>query len=211
MPKPLEFRIPRPDRVPFYDPRVKGGSQINRNSYGSGEPLNIIISAQSSPDVLRKNGLIAFSRSLGLWNECANLHLGDPQESNLGDGNGWKAESFVMRESRWPFVGSCLESAIGGNHFRVYKQNGTEANSGAWFLSASKEVDWRGNHKIAPNGYNLGRDLIVQTALKGTKYLGRSWDTEVEYIEGLLTPGSEGINHGIEQDGRVALLTVREH
>ena len=24
----------------------------------------------------------------GLWNECANLHLGDPQEANLGDGQG---------------------------------------------------------------------------------------------------------------------------
>jgi len=29
---------------------------------------------------------------------------------------------------------------IGGNHFRAYKQNGTEANSGAWFLAVSKEV-----------------------------------------------------------------------
>lgn len=30
--------------------------------------------------------------------------------------------------------------SIGGNHFRAYKQNGTEANSGAWFLAVSKEV-----------------------------------------------------------------------
>ena len=25
---------------------------------------------------------------IGLWNECANLHIGDPQEANLGDGKG---------------------------------------------------------------------------------------------------------------------------
>jgi hypothetical protein len=69
----------------------------------------------------------------------------------------------------------------------------------------------------------------VQKAIAGTRYLGRSWETSVEYVEGLLKPGSEGtyslvdlapqkltsprtgINHGIEQDGRVALLTVKEY
>ncbi|GAA5960275.1 hypothetical protein JCM3765_002524 [Sporobolomyces pararoseus] len=207
----LEVIPPRPDKTPYYNPRERGGSLLNRNPWGGGEPLNIIISAQSSPDVLRKNGLIAYSRSLGLWNECANLHIGDPQEANLGDGKGWEAERLVMRESWWPVVGSCLESAIGGNHFRAYKQNGTEANSGAWFLAASKEVDIRGNHKIVPNGYNIGRDLIVERAVPESRYLGRSWETSVEYVEGLLKPGNEGINHGIEQDGRVAVLTVKEY
>jgi hypothetical protein len=38
--------------------------------------------------VLRENGFVAYSRSLGLWNECANIHLGDPQYADLGDGNG---------------------------------------------------------------------------------------------------------------------------
>ncbi|GAA6063716.1 hypothetical protein JCM10212_001827 [Sporobolomyces blumeae] len=202
---------PRPDRVPYYDPNERGGSMLNRNPWGGGEPLNIIISAQSSPDVLRKNGLIAYSRSLGLWNECANIHIGDPQVANLGDGKGWEPEMFLMRESRWPFVGSCLESAIGGLHFRSYKQNGTEANSGAWFLAASKEVDLRGNHRIARDGYNIGRNAIVQKAVAGTTYLGRSWETEVEWVEGLLKPGNEGVNHGIAQDGKVAVLTVREY
>lgn len=51
----------------------------------------------------------------GLWNECANLHLGDPQVADLGDGKGWERELFVMRESVWPFpwVGSCLETITG--------------------------------------------------------------------------------------------------
>ncbi|GAA5927414.1 hypothetical protein JCM1841_000464 [Sporobolomyces salmonicolor] len=205
-----DFTPPRPDRTSWYDPRAGGGSMLNRNQWGSGEPINLIISAQSSPDVLRTSGFVAYSRSLGLWNECANLHFGDPQEANLGDGKGWEKELFVMRESWWPFVGSCLESAIGGNHFRAYRQNGTEANSGAWFLAASKEVDFRGKHKITEDGYNIGRDLIVQKAVAGTKYLGRTWEAEVEWVEGLLAPGSDGIAHGIAQDGKVAVLTIRE-
>ncbi|BGP42077.1 hypothetical protein JCM10450v2_006163 [Rhodotorula kratochvilovae] len=200
-----------PARPAWFDPRDGGGSLLNRNLWGAGEPLNVIISAQSSPDILREKGFIAYSRSLGLWEECAKLHIGDPQVADLGDGKGWEQELFVMRESRWPFVGSCLESVTGGNHFRAYKQNGTDANSGAWFLAVSKEVDWRGNHKIARNGYNAGRDLLVATAAKGTRYLGRSWEAQVEWVEGLLEPGNRGIAHGISQDGRVAVLTVTEY
>lgn len=79
-----------------------------------GEPLNIIISNLSSPDVLTEHGFVSFSRSLGLWNECANIHLGDPQFANLGDGNGWMEELYEMRENRGlPWVGSCLESVVG--------------------------------------------------------------------------------------------------
>ncbi|BGP57086.1 hypothetical protein JCM8202v2_004724 [Rhodotorula sphaerocarpa] len=146
----------------------------------------------------------------GLWNECANLHLGDPQVADLGDGKGWERELFVMRESVWPFpwVGSCLETITGGNHFRAYKQNGTEANSGAWFLAASKEVDLRGKHKIAHDGYNLGRNLLVEKATGGSSYLNRRYEARVEWVEDLLDPGSEGMAHGIAQDGRVAILTV---
>lgn len=52
------------------------------------QPLNVIISNLSSPDVLRDTGFVAWARSLKLWNECANIHLGDPQFANLGDGGG---------------------------------------------------------------------------------------------------------------------------
>ena len=31
-------------------------------------------------------------------------------------------------------MGTCWESIRGGHHFRAWRQNGTEANSGAWFL-----------------------------------------------------------------------------
>ncbi|TNY22907.1 hypothetical protein DMC30DRAFT_414646 [Rhodotorula diobovata] len=198
-------------RPPWIDPRSNGGSLLNRNLWGAGEPLNVILSAHSSPDILRETGLVAYLRSLGLWEECARLHFGDPQEANLGDGKGWERELFLVRESRWPYVGACLESVTGGNHARVYKQNGTEADSGAWFLAASKEVDWRRHHKIAHDGYNVGRDLLVEKATSGSHYLGRSWEATVEWVEGLLEPGNRGIAHGIPQDGRVAVLTVTEY
>ena len=50
-----------------------------------------------------------------------------------------------MRESWFPYVGACLESVLGGNHFRIWQQG----NTSAWFLAASKEVDVRGNHKAS--------------------------------------------------------------
>ncbi|SCZ89175.1 BZ3500_MvSof-1268-A1-R1_Chr1-1g01008 [Microbotryum saponariae] len=220
------------DDQDFYDPRRRGGRLLNRVNDWNGEPLNIIISARSSPDVLRESGLIAYSKSLGLWKECLDMHGGGAQYADLGDGGGFQPELFVLRQSDWPFVGSCVESVVGGNHFRAWKQNGTQANSGAWFLSASKEMDIRGRHKIIPDGYNIGRDLIVAKAIAGTRYRRRTWTAEVEWIEGLLEPGSEGevvsrrggrpisvliwfsvragVNHGIAQDGRIALLTVTE-
>lgn len=46
--------------------------------------------------------------------------------------------------------------------------------------------------QIAHDGYNIGRDLIVQKALEGTRYLGRSWTTTVDWVEGLLPAGSDG-------------------
>lgn len=68
--------------------------------------------------------------------ECLGLHDGDPQLSNLGDGNGPKGEREVLREHySLPIIGTCLESLIGGNHLRTYVQNGPEANSGALFLA----------------------------------------------------------------------------
>lgn len=56
---------------------------------------------------------MAYSRSLGLWNECANVHLGDPQFANLGDGRGWQPELYEMRASPLPWFGGCLESVVG--------------------------------------------------------------------------------------------------
>jgi len=33
---------------------------------------------------------------------------------------------------------------------------------------------------------------VVEKARGGSRYLGRSWETNVEYVEGLLKPGKDG-------------------
>lgn len=51
--------------------------------------------------------------------ECLGIHLGAPQSANLGDGNGWVNQTIELREDYGSAaLGTCLESAIGGNHFR---------------------------------------------------------------------------------------------
>lgn len=122
-----------------------------------GEPLNVIISALSDPYVLTDAGihsyakyvcsskrlpplcpyadLCAFPRSIGFSEECMGLHIGNLHRADLGDGDGRKDELFLARQYYFPVWGTCWESVAGGNHFRAWKQNGTLANSGAWFLA----------------------------------------------------------------------------
>ena len=68
--------------------------------------------------------------------ECFGAHRGDPQTANLGDGNGSVNQTM---ELRWdygnPDVGTCWESLVGGNHLRLFRQNGPTANTGALFLA----------------------------------------------------------------------------
>jgi hypothetical protein len=70
----------------------------------------------------------------------------------------------------------------------------------------------------------IGRDFVVQRAISGGSWRGKYWKAEVDWRTDLLEEGSEGngpsidviyhylnypgVNHGIEQDGRVAVLTV---
>lgn len=192
----------------WYDPRLKGGRQIDYTIEELGEPLNIIISGISDPYVLTDTGFKHYTKSLGYSQECLGLHYGNRHHANLGDGDDKKRELILARQHYFPVWGTCWESLAGGHHFRAWKQNGTEANSGAWFIGASKELDSRNHHTIVPNGYNLGRDWFVERAIAGTRYKGRWWKAEVEWRTDLLAEGSDGINHGISQDGRVAVLTV---
>lgn len=49
------------------------------------------------------------------------------------------------------------------------------------------------NHKIVDDGYNIGRDWIVERAVRGTYYKSQWWRAEVEWnVEDLLTPGNKG-------------------
>ncbi|KLO19470.1 hypothetical protein SCHPADRAFT_935269 [Schizopora paradoxa] len=194
----------------FFPPNQNGGSELDVAGVGVGEPMNVIISALSSPEVLTDAGFLNYAQSLSFSFECLDIHLGAPQSADLGDGNGQVNQTT---ELRFDFgneeLGTCLETLEGGNHLRVFRQNGSEHNTGALFLAVSMEEDLEEGHTIVPNGYNIGRDEFVGNATAGTTTAnGVSYTATSETITGLLPSGSAGVNHGIAQDGIVQLLTV---
>jgi len=211
-PAPPQFVVeagspPPPEFQGWFDPRFNGGRFLDYTNPKFGEPLNIIITARSDPFVLTDPGLHTYAKSIGFSDECLGIHLGDLHAADLGDGDRKKLQQFLARQN-FPLMGTCWESLAGGHHFRAWKQNGTLANSGAWFIGASKEEPSSKNHMIVPNGYNIGRNYFVQQATAGSYWRGKWWKAEVEWREGLLSPGKTGVNHGIEQDGLVAILTI---
>ncbi|WFD00971.1 hypothetical protein MYAM1_003730 [Malassezia yamatoensis] len=127
-------------------PKEGEGSMLDITGNGFREPINVIISGHSDLSVLSEHGLLNYVRSIGFSFECLHLHLGGLQFANLGDGHGWQPQLFEYRSLIYPgslgvWLGSCWESLAGGNHFRVWKQNGSLADTGAWFLAVSKEED----------------------------------------------------------------------
>jgi len=239
-PSPLRRRGPANG---YYDPQANGGSMLTQVNGtfppGQGEPINVILSAVSDSAVLQdtqlNGGLRNYYLSFGFSSECLGQHSGSDQLANLGDGNGYKIETAVIR---WdygnPALGSCEESIQGGNHFRYWVQNGPIANSGAVFMALSYEKPIAQQHDIIPNGYNLGRDWLVGNAtaqptdiyslnltntstLSGqTSYGGYTYRTQVQYVSNLLPNTSIGINHNQSVpvpganavDGLVAVLGV---
>ncbi|KAH9003938.1 hypothetical protein EDB84DRAFT_1281676 [Lactarius hengduanensis] len=190
--------------VSFVNPTLAGGSLLDRATPTLGEPLNVIISGLSSSGVLSDAGFLSFANAIGFATECLGIHIGDPQAANLGDGNGYVNQTIEVRQDFGNVpVGSCLESLAGGNHLRLFRQNGPTANTGALFLAVSQEENVFEGHTISPDGYDIGRDKFVQGALGASGY-----HTVAQHITGLLAPGSTGINHGIATDGVVVLLTV---
>jgi hypothetical protein len=196
--------------VDFFSPLTGGGSMLDDAGAGPvGEPLNVIISGLSSLPVLADDGFLNFARSIGFSTECLGMHLGTPQSANLGDGHGWVDQTIELRQDYGNSKdGTCLETLIGGGHFRVYRQNGSKANSGALFLACSKEMGLSEGHDIVPDGYNIGRNMVATAASGRTSFDGVNYSTTAKNITGLLAPGSEGVNHGIAQDGIVTLLTI---
>ncbi|TIB73152.1 hypothetical protein E3Q23_03086 [Wallemia mellicola] len=164
------------DSQAFIDPRLDGGSMLNRATEDLGEPLNVIISAKSDPHVLSNRGLLDFAKSVGFATECLNLHIGGPQYANLGDGQGWIKEKIELRQTYFPFFGTCWESYKGA-------------------VSMEKKI--KEHHKILEDGYNRGRDELASKALLGGYGGGYRFRTSVEWIDNLLEPGSEGVNHAI--------------
>ncbi|KAI6030588.1 hypothetical protein F5J12DRAFT_903046 [Pisolithus orientalis] len=204
---PASVKAPA-EELGWADPRTLGGQFIDFTTPRYGEPLNVIISNQSDPFVLTDAGFRLYYKSIGFSEECLGLHYGHVHKADLGDGDGKKSEHILARQHYFPRWGTCWESLIGGNHFRAWKQNGTLANTGAWFLAVSKEKDSTKNHMIVPDGYNIGRDMLVENAITGSYWGNIWWRADVEWREGLLEPGYRGINHAIAQDGRIAILTI---
>ncbi|KAF7789274.1 hypothetical protein EIP86_000215 [Pleurotus ostreatoroseus] len=207
----LAVAAPSPDAgVAFFNPTANGGSWLDVAGTGVGEPMNVVISGLSSPSVLTDDGFINYARSLSFSTECLGIHLGDPQSANLGDGNGFVNQTVELREDfDSSTLGTCLESLTGGNHLRVYRQNGSEADSGALFLAVSEEEDVFEGHTIEPNGYNLGRDNLVASAVgKQTSFDGVTYTATAETLTGVMPSGTAGVNHGIAIDGNAVLLTV---
>ncbi|PPQ89575.1 hypothetical protein CVT25_012247 [Psilocybe cyanescens] len=181
--------------VDFFNPILGGGSLLDNAGSGGGEPMNskVIISGLSSPQVLTDSGILNFAKAIGFSEECFGIHLGDPQSANLGDGNGPVNQTMELRQDFGNAdVGTCLESLIGGNHFRVFRQNGPTANSGALFLAVSKEEDVEEGHTIVPDGYNIGRNNLVDNAVGSTNFGGTTYSTTAVNISGLLPTGSAG-------------------
>ncbi|KAG8731095.1 hypothetical protein FRC12_019898 [Ceratobasidium sp. 428] len=180
----------------WHDPADGGGRMLDYTTIFWGEPLNVIISGNSHPDVLTHEGLHKYAKSIGFSEECLGIHIGDIHSADLGDGEGRKDEQFLARQHYFPIWGTCWESLAGGNHFRAWRQSDT----GAWFLAVSKEKYVGDHHQIIDDGYNIGRDYLVSRAVRR--------GARVEWRDDLIAEGDEGINHGIAQDGRVAVLTV---
>jgi hypothetical protein len=153
--------------------------------------------------------LLNYARSLGFSTEFLGIHKGDPQPANLGDGKGWVNEMAVIRQDYGSDdVGTLFETLRGGNHFRVYQQNGPNANTGAFFLAVSQEQDLHHHHNIVPDGYNIGRDRLVARASKDTNFEDVHYRTSIKRLDNLLPAGAAGVNHDIATDGVTALLTV---
>ncbi|KAF7357778.1 hypothetical protein MVEN_00823800 [Mycena venus] len=196
--------------VDFINPTTNGGSWLDKSA-GLGEPLNVVISAQSSPEVLTLDGFLQYAQTIGFDVECLGLHIGNPQSANLGDGRGDVNETEVLRQSFGiPGIGTCLESLEG----ETTSEYSPQVSTGAIFLAVSKEEDASESHNIVPDGYNIGRDLLVagavgkKTGFDGKKFKFTTYNTVLTNLTGLIAPGSDGVNHGIAQDGVIKLLTV---
>ncbi|KAF5317563.1 hypothetical protein D9619_013127 [Psilocybe cf. subviscida] len=212
------------------------GEPINAIISGSSD-ARVLVQSEDNGGLLNYflyvNSVNATALSFGFSGECLGQHSGSDQGANLGDGHGTLNETAVIRWNYGdPQLGSCTETIQGGNHFRYWVQNGPEANSGAIFMAVSYEMPLKFNHDIISNGYNLGRDWLIgnitQSAIptlnltNGTTYSAKTsfasytYETQIQYLSGLLANTNDGINHNItvggqnfnSSDGLVAVLQV---
>ncbi|KAK0555806.1 hypothetical protein OC861_002096 [Tilletia horrida] len=191
-----------PRAASYINPKTYGGSSLGYFANSTnGEPLNVIVTGIPS--------LANFSswyKAIGFGKECLGLHSGGAMQAFIDSRGPFDQQGeirFAYGENP-DGEGSCFESLAGGNHFRYWQQQKTNA----WFLAASHEENLFEHHTIEPNGYNIGRDEIVKSATKPSTYKGMHFNATVKYVTGLLPTGSQGINHGIAIDGKTAVLRV---
>ncbi|KAE8270630.1 hypothetical protein A4X09_0g1721 [Tilletia walkeri] len=212
----------QPRQATYIDPKSFGGSSLGYFSGNpNGEPLNIIVTGIGSADTFS-----AWYKAIGgspffstVMSRQADIVLAFRFNASLENRiRGGAMQAFIdsrgLRdqegEIRFAYgedpdaEGSCLESAIGGSHFRFWQQKGTQA----WFLAASREKNVFDHHDIVPDGYDINRDDIVKAATESSSYKGKNFIASVSYVSGLLPSGSDGINHGIAIDGQTAVLSV---
>jgi len=180
--------------VDFIHPTLHGGSWLVNIGSGGGEPLDVIISGLSSPEVLTNDGFANYSQAIGFSEECLGLRIGNTFSENLGDGHGAVAQSAELREDfDIPDLGTCLESGIGGNHIRVFRQNGPDANTGALFLAVLREHDIFQHHNIVEDGYNKGQDELANMVQDTHSCNGVKYITTVTPLPNQMPSGSAGI------------------
>lgn len=200
----------------FYNVSAGGGSWLTGNTGGDGgEPINVVIAANSDPSIFALDVFLDFMVSIDMAGECLGQHDGNIQTANLGDGNGYVNSTTLRYDYGDPSLGTCKETILGGNHLRYFNQNGSQADSGAWFMSVSYEQNLTFNHNIyLPDGYAFGRDLLTgnATAPGGTRspLTNRTFTTTSTPTPGFFPPNSSvDINHGIEYDGIVDVWVVK--
>ncbi|WFD01557.1 hypothetical protein MOBT1_000225 [Malassezia obtusa] len=98
-----------------------------------GEPLNVIVSSESSPDVLQPEGFLVWATALGQGDDESFMY------TNLGKENPNVRQGSMSGNNgvlRWnygiPSVGTCRETIQGGNHFR-------------WDSDLYAGIEWKGN------------------------------------------------------------------
>lgn len=58
---------------------------------------------------------------------------------------------------------------------------------------ASKELDSSKQHTIGPDGYNVGRNWLVERAVQGGNWKSNSWRADVEWRADLIQAGKKGL------------------
>jgi len=188
------------------------GNDRSNPGYGSYEPINVIISGNSSFD------LVNYLQRFGGWYSCYDSNL----QANVQPSGRLENQLVELRES------GCQEWALGGNHLRAWRQN---LPGGHWdyFIAVSEEHDcWsRGRiwHCIDPvgwnggkGGFNQGRNDFVAD-MRSLAALHRFGFNSVAVDQRGLYRGGSGKDAGssnagngwdyVTYDGQVAIITVR--